>query len=323
VTVLFTKEATLPAKYPPFADDGGPQKRGAIVICMVGLECHMDPFLTSAAGVRIPRILYGTAWKKGDTERLVTTALREGFRGIDTACQPRHYLEAGVGAGIAAALGSGMQRADLYLQTKFTPVSGQDPVRIPYDPSAPLPQQVAQSFAVSLRNLRTDGLDCLILHSPLPTLQQTLTVWRAMEELVDGGGVRQLGISNCYELERLETLHRAARIKPAVLQNRFYAETGYDRDVRALCATERIIYQSFWTLSANPQILEHPAMTALARRLERTPAQILFRYLVECGAVPLTGTRSQVHMREDLAIFAFELGEEDRHTVGGLLQDHS
>ena len=280
----------------------------------------MHAFVTSAAGVRIPKLLYGTAWKKGDTERLVAMALREGFRAIDTACQPRHYNEPGVGAGMAAAFGANLRRADLYLQTKFTPASGQDPARMPYDPSAPLCEQVTQSFAASLRNLRTEYLDSLVLHSPLTTLRETLEVWRVMESLVGGGGVRQLGISNCYRLDQLATLHRSVRIKPAVLQNRFYAETGYDRELRGFCARERILYQSFWTLTANPQILEHPAMTSIARSRGRTPAQILFRYLVECGVVPLTGTRSQLHMREDLAIFEFDLSDEDRWTVDGLLR---
>src|ERR1700738_883946 len=121
----------------------------------------------------MPQILYGTAWKKSDTEHLVATAIREGFRGLDTACQPKHYEEAAVGAGIAAALADGLTRDDLYLQTKFTPLSGQDPLRIPYSPSAPTPRQVAQSCEFSLHNLRTDRIDCLVLHSPLPTSWQT------------------------------------------------------------------------------------------------------------------------------------------------------
>jgi diketogulonate reductase-like aldo/keto reductase len=280
----------------------------------------MDPFLSSAAGVRMPRMLYGTAWKKGDTERLVAIALREGFRGIDTACQPRHYDEAGVGAGVADALQSGLDRAEIYIQTKFTPVSGQDPARIPYDASAPLPEQVPQSFTASLRNLRTDYLDCLVLHSPLTTTRETLQAWHAMESLVDGGGVRQLGISNCYSPDLLQALYRSARIKPAVVQNRFYAETGYDRELRDLCAKEHIIYQSFWTLTANPQILEHPAMASIALQHRRTPAQILFRHLIECGVVPLTGTRSRTHMHEDLEVLNFELSAADRETMDTLLR---
>jgi diketogulonate reductase-like aldo/keto reductase len=263
-----------------------------------------------------PRIIYGTAWKKAETERLVGAAIRQGFRGIDTACQPKHYDEAGVGKGIAAV--RGLTRADLYLQTKFTPASGQDPARIPYDPTAPLSDQVAQSFEASLGNLQTSYLDCLILHSPLaPT--QTLEVWRAMESIVEAGGVRRLGISNFYRLDDLKALYDSARIKPRVLQNRFHAETGYDRELRNYCRDARIVYQSFWTLTANPHLLAHPAIAGMAKSHGRTAAQILFRYLTQSGVVPLTGTRSEAHMREDLNIFEFELLERELEALDSLL----
>jgi diketogulonate reductase-like aldo/keto reductase len=272
-------------------------------------------FITSITGVRIPRLIYGTAWKKTHTQRLVQMAIQKGFRGIDTACQPKHYDEAGVGAGITACLGPGLARRDLYLQTKFTPLSGQDPRQIPYDPRASLPEQVAQSFAASLRNLQTEYLDCLILHSPLPTAEGTLAAWHALESLVDAGGVRQLGVSNCHTLADIEHLWRYSRIKPAVVQNRFHAETGYDREIRAFCSQQKIVHQSFWTLTANPHILAHATITALASTHKRTPPQILFRYLSQTGVVPLTGTRSETHMREDLTIFEFELTAAERRAV--------
>jgi diketogulonate reductase-like aldo/keto reductase len=275
--------------------------------------------MASAANTPIPRIIYGTAWKKAQTQHWVSTAIRHGFRGIDTACQPKHYDEAGVGAGVAACLNPQLTRAELYLQTKFTAVSGQDPARIPYDAHAPLPAQVAQSCAASLRNLQTDYLDCLILHSPFADAEHTVAAWHAMESLVAGGTVRQLGISNCYELDELVALYDAARIKPAVLQNRFYADTGYDRGIRAFCGRQRIVYQSFWTLTANPQLLAHAAITDLASRYRRTPAQILFRYLTQSGVVPLTGTCSEAHMREDLAVFDFELAQRDFAAVDAML----
>jgi diketogulonate reductase-like aldo/keto reductase len=264
-------------------------------------------WLTSAAGIQIPKLLYGTAWKKSATERLVATAIAQGFRGIDTACQPKHYDEAGVGAGVAAALGGDLARADLYLQTKFTPLSGQDPERIPYDSQAPIAQQVAQSVAVSLHNLRTDYIDCLVLHSPLPAVKQTQEAWQAMEAWVDSGKVGQLGISNCYQLLQLEALYDGARIKPAVIQNRFFADTHYDRNIRAYCRRQHIIYQSFWTLTANPKVLASPTVTALAGKYQRTAPQILFRYLTQIDAVPLTGTSSELHMQQDLAIFEIQL----------------
>lgn len=280
----------------------------------------MDAFVTSTADVRMPRILYGTAWKKDDTESLVRTALLQGFRGIDTACQPKHYHEPGVGAGVASFLASNgrLARGDLYLQTKFTSLSGQDPARVPYDPKASLAEQVRQSFEVSLRNLGTDYLDCLVLHSPLPQARQTREVWQAMESLVDARGVRQLGISNCYRLEQLEELYDSARFKPAVVQNRFYADTGYDRVIRGFCRQHGIVYQSFWTLTANPRVLAHRIVRELALRHGRTSAQILFRYLIQNDIVPLTGTRSESHMREDLGIFEFELLDVEREAMDGL-----
>jgi diketogulonate reductase-like aldo/keto reductase len=267
---------------------------------------------------RHPRIIYGTAWKKAATAALVELALRQGFRGIDTACQPKHYHEAGVGEGVAACLSDQLTRADLYLQTKFTPISGQDPARVPYDRNATLSEQVRQSFAVSLENLQTSYVDCLVLHSPLSNAAQTLEVWRAMESLVESGSVRQIGISNCYALEALQALHRAAQIKPRVVQNRFTDATGYDREIRAFCKANEITYQSFWTLTANPQVLAHPVVMSLASRYARTPAQILFRYLTQIGVVPLTGTRSEAHMREDLGIFEFELANAERAEMEAL-----
>ncbi|MGR9108581.1 MAG: aldo/keto reductase, partial [Gammaproteobacteria bacterium] len=185
-------------------------------------------FTRSASGLSVPKILYGTAWKKQRTAALVEQALSLGFRGVDTAGQPKHYDEAGVGKGLAACFARGLKRDEIYLQTKFTPVEGQDPERIPYDPQANLSEQVSQSFANSLKNLGTEFLDCLILHSPLAEEKDLMEVWQAMERLFDAGLVKQLGISNCYRLPVLESLYRKARIKPAVLQNRFYANTGYD-----------------------------------------------------------------------------------------------
>lgn len=279
----------------------------------------MHALIISNAKVGVPRIIYGTAWKKAATERLVSLAMQCGFRGIDTACQPKHYDEAGVGAGVAASLKQGLSRADLYLQTKFTSLSGQDPNRIPYDSKAPLTDQIAQSVAASLKNLQTDYLDCVLLHSPMPTMTQTQAVWRTLETFVDLKQIRQLGISNCYDLTDLKRLYETARIKPAVIQNRFYAETSYDREVRAYCDQNQIIYQSFWTLSANPHLLSHKTITGLASTHNKTAAQILFRYLIQSGVVPLTGTKSEIHMRDDLGTFDFELSDDEQRAIEKLL----
>ena len=275
--------------------------------------------IAPTGGVALPRILYGTAWKKGETARLVAAALREGFRGIDTACQPKHYDEAGVGEGVAACLDGGLERADLYLQSKFSPLDAHDPARIPYDPRAPIAEQVAQSFARSLENLRSSYLDGLVLHSPLRRAEQTLEAWRAMEAIVGDSGARRIGISNCYSLELLQSLHAAANVKPAIVQNRFYRDSGYDARIREFCRGHGIVYQSFWTLTANPHLLRARALRAAAERHAGTPEQVLFRYLTQQDVVPLTGTSSVAHMREDLAIFEFTLSDDEQSSITTLL----
>jgi diketogulonate reductase-like aldo/keto reductase len=259
----------------------------------------------------MPGLLYGTAWKKERTAALVERALSAGFRGIDTACQPKHYDEAGVGTGMAAALRRGLTREELFVQTKFTPIGGQDPRRLPYDPRASLPEQVRQSCRASLANLQTSYLDCLLIHSPLETAARTLEVWRELEALVERGLVRALGISNCYELALLQALYAAARVKPLVVQNRFYAQTGYDRGIRVFCRAHGMVYQSFWTLTANREALAEARLQQLAQRYGVTPAQLFFRALTQIGIVPLTGTTSDEHLRQDLAIFEFELAPAD------------
>ena len=278
-----------------------------------------DCYWIAHSGVCIPRIVYGTAWKQDRTAALVEQALALGFRGLDTAGQPKHYNEAGVGQGMARALMSGLSRQAVFLQTKFTPLDGQNPQRLPYDPKASLPEQVAQSFAQSLRNLQTDYLDSLVLHSPLPNPKDLLAVWKAMEHIVETGGARQIGISNCYQPDLLEDLYQRARIKPAVVQNRFYAQTGHDRDLRDICRRRGILYQGFWTLTANPAILAHATVHTLAQRYQRTSAQIFYRYLTQSGIIPLIGTTSTIHMQEDVAIFDFELSVSECECVSGLL----
>ncbi|OSM07224.1 aldo/keto reductase family protein [Magnetofaba australis] len=275
---------------------------------------------TTHANVALPPMVYGTAWKKERTAALVEQALRAGFRGIDTACQPKHYYESGVGDGIAAAIQAGVcARSDLYIQSKFTPLRGQDPANVPYDPNAPLTEQVTQSFAVSLKNLRVEQLDGLVLHSPLATETEFTEVWRALEGIHADGGARQLGISNCYDVNVFKWLWANAQVKPAILQNRFYDKSGYDVELRAFCREHGVTYQSFWTLTANPHILQHKSVVALAQEMGCAPAQILFRWLNQSGAVPLTGTTSPQHMAEDLAFTEFELTAEQMTQIAGVI----
>src|SRR5438270_9337054 len=146
-----------------------------------------------------PDFLYGTAWKEDRTAALTEMALRMGFRGIDTANQRKHYFEAAVGQGLAAAYRDGIvSRPELFLQTKFTYQEGQDH-RLPFDPRAPLAMQVAQSLASSLNHLGTDYVDSYVLHGPLSGYEWTdedNEVWSAMVRERAAGRTRSVGVSN-------------------------------------------------------------------------------------------------------------------------------
>jgi diketogulonate reductase-like aldo/keto reductase len=274
----------------------------------------------SVAGVQVPSFVYGTAWKEEDTERLVGLALEAGFRGIDTANQRRHYHEAGVGAALARAFGSGLVRRDeLFLQTKFTSVDGQDH-RLPYDAKADRGTQVRQSFASSLEHLQVEALDSYVLHGPSRRFglgPADLEVWQAMEELHAAGKTRFLGVSN-VGLDQLEELCARASTPPAFVQNRCFARLGWDREVRALCRERGIVYQGFSLLTANGAELRHPAFARVVARLGRTPAQVVFRFALQAGMQPLTGTTDPGHMREDLQVYDFELTPEEARLIEGI-----
>ncbi|MDP9269097.1 MAG: aldo/keto reductase [Acidobacteriota bacterium] len=252
---------------------------------------------------RLPDFLYGTAWKEERTAALTGLALRTGFRGIDTANQRRHYVEAGVGEALAKAYREGVvTRSELFLQTKFTCQAGQDH-RLPYDSAAPLPLQVAQSMASSLAHLGTDYVDSYVLHGPSSWPDWSpadAAVWEAMVQQRAAGHTRRLGVSN-ISLRQLEQLIARHPEAPAFVQNRCFARLGWDREVRHLCENKGIVYQGFSLLTANPEVLGHPLVTGLATRAGATPAQIVFAFAHAIGILPLTGTTNDLHMREDLA----------------------
>ena len=264
-------------------------------------------------GVGVPGFLYGTAWKEERTAEVVRRALQAGFRGIDTANQRRHYVEAAVGEAVAAALDAGeLTRAELFLQTKFTFAEGQDH-RLPYDPSADVATQVHQSFERSLQHLQTPYVDALILHGPSRSRGLTdddWKAWSAMESLKRGGNASLIGVSN-VSLEQLKSLVEGATVKPALVQNRCFARAGWDLSIRELCEANAIAYQGFSLLTANARELSEPSIVALARRKGCTLPQLVFRFAAQVGIIPLTGTTSDIHMKEDLAASDLTLSEDE------------
>ena len=186
--------------------------------------------ITAHNGVPIPNFMYGTAWKNEDTDRYVQAAVHAGFRAIDTANQLIHYHEAQVGEALLALAKQGVTRDQLFIQTKFTPVSGQDH-RTPYDPTAPVGEQVAQSFESSLEHLHTDFIDSYVLHGPYGRWELEQKDWGRL------GGARTpvpgefesklIGVSNVQALQ-LQLLCELANVKtPWSSRTVCYAALGW------------------------------------------------------------------------------------------------
>lgn len=276
--------------------------------------------LTAYNNVSIPSFMYGTAWKKEATSRLVQVAVASGFKAIDTANQLIHYQEALVGEALQTLAKQGITRESLFLQTKFTPANGQDH-RTPYDPSADFTTQVRQSFESSLTHLHTDHIDSYVLHGPYQRWglgKADWEVWAAIEELYESGKAKMIGISN-ITADQLRELCAKGRHKPMVVQNRCYAALGWDQEVREICSTHGIIYQGFSLLTANREVLADPEVRAIAARLGTGVAQVIFRFAMQIGMLPLTGTTNPQHMKDDLQAGQLTLSQEDmRHieTVG-------
>lgn len=264
-------------------------------------------------GVKVPRFLYGTAWKENKTQQLTELALKQGFRGIDTANQRRHYHEAAVGKAIAASISSGLvRREDLFLQTKYTFRRGQDH-HLPYDPDAPIATQVEQSLVSSLGHLGTNVIDSYLLHGPTTShglAAPDWEAWRAMEAIHDSGRVRLLGVSNVTP-EQLQSLCEEARVRPRFVQNRCYASRGWDRGIREFCAANGLVYQGFSLLAASE-------LVEIAKRHGRSVAQIIFRFALQVGMIALTGTTNADHMRADLGVFDFRLEDDEVERIGRL-----
>lgn len=272
--------------------------------------------LTAYNKVAIPSFMYGTAWKKEATTSLILQAVAAGFTAIDTANQLVHYDEARVGEALLTLTKQGVARDKLFLQTKFTSVSGQDQ-RTPYDASAELTTQVKQSFDSSLAHLHTDYLDSYVLHGPYyrrGLAAEDWEVWAAIEAQYDAGNTKMIGVSN-VSAEQLTLLCAKAKHKPMVVQNRCYAALGWDKDVREVCRANGLIYQGFSLLTANREVFAEPDVRAMAANYQTGLAQIVFRFAQQIGMLPLTGTTNQQHMKEDLQSDRFTLTPEELQRI--------
>ena len=267
----------------------------------------------------IPSFIYGTAWKKEATAHLVLQAISAGFVAIDTANQIKHYDESLVGEALLSLFNQGIKRETLFLQTKFTPVNGQDH-RTPYNASDNITTQVEQSFNSSLKHLHTNYIDSYLLHGPYSgngLIEEDWEAWKAIEGIYKSGKTKMIGVSN-VNAEQLSLLCDRATIKPMTVQNRCYSSMGWDKEVRKICRDHNIVYQGFSLLTANQHTLMHPKIRAIANRLNTGPEQVIFRFAKQIGILPLTGTTNRQHMEEDLKSENLEISMDETELIGTL-----
>lgn len=266
---------------------------------------------------QVPPFLYGTAWKEERTESLVRMALENGFRGIDTANQRKHYFEEAVGLALKRAVAEGLTSWDeLFIQTKFTHLGGQDH-RLPYDPSSSLSEQVRQSWKSSLEHLQK--IDSLVLHGPTRRTglgPDDIEAWEEMVRIHREGEVAHLGLSNVSAEQVTEFC--ALGTTPHFVQNRCYARLGWDAQVREVCRKHGITYQGFSLLTANIRELDRPQVVEIAKRRGWSLAQLVFCFSRQVGMLPLTGTSNAEHMRQDLAILDQVLEAEEFALIASL-----
>jgi diketogulonate reductase-like aldo/keto reductase len=135
-------------------------------------------------------------------------------------------------------------------------------------------------------------------------------VWAAMEELYRSGKTKMIGISNVAAAQ-LAQLCEQANVRPMMVQNRCFAALAWDKEIREICQEHGIIYQGFSLLTANREVLVDPEIRTIAQRVGAGPAQVIFRFAMQVGMLPLTGTTSQQHMKDDLAADRFSLTAEE------------
>ncbi|RSL74655.1 hypothetical protein CEP53_000099 [Fusarium sp. AF-6] len=256
----------------------------------------------------VPPLVYGTAEKTDQS--LILSALKSGYRALDCACQPHLYHERVVGQAIASALspasqeGLGLHRKDLFIQTKFTTPAGHKPGLAPYIKEDRPEVKVRKSLDMSLTRLGVNYVDCLLLHGPMPTLEETLEIWSGMESVCDR--VLSLGLSN-VSLEQLEAVYTHATIKPAIVQNRFWHHNHFDSAVRSFCIERNIVYQAFWVLTGNPQLLDSNFVGWFADKVGATREDALFNLVLSLGqdgaqVSVLNGTTNPARMARSLEV---------------------
>ena len=257
------------------------------------------PTLTLHNGVEIPHLGLGTAGPGDDeTRRRVRDALELGYRLIDTAA--RYGNEVGVGQGIAD---SGIPREEVFVGTKLRGADhGYEATR--------------QALDASLGRLGLDYVDLYLIHWPLPRLDRYAESWRAMEELLAEGKIRSIGVSN-FLPEHLDRLAADSGTVPAVNQIELHPRLP-QREQRADNARRGIVIQSWSPLERAGTLVDEPVLATIGSRYGKTPVQVILRWHVQLGLVPIPKSGNVDRLRQNLQVFDFELTDDDLAQIAAL-----
>ena len=251
-------------------------------------------------GQSIPQFGFGVFQvKPADTAEAVSTALQAGYRHIDTA--EGYGNEREVGEAISK---SGLDRADVFVTSKL-------------GNGAHLPDDARRAFAGTLDALGFDYIDLFLIHWPLPTRYDGdfVSTWRTLEEFYRDGRARSIGVSN-FQPHHIRRLHAEAEIPPAVNQIEVHPYLTQD-DVRGFCAEHQIAIEG-WSPIAQGDVLEDPTIKEIAERAGKTPAQVVLRWHIERGDIIFPKSVTPARVRENFAIFDFELSGEDVEAISAL-----
>ncbi len=253
-------------------------------------------------GVEMPRTGFGVfrLQENGPVEKAVVNAIKNGYRMIDTAYE--YHNEAGVGRGIKL---SGLPRDQIFITSKV----GNDQQGY---------QSTKEAFYQTLKDLQTDYLDLYLIHWPRG--KKSLETWEAMEELYEQGLIRAIGVSN-FKVHHLEYLLSNSKIVPAVNQVEFHP-LHWSSELHTYCR-DKGIQTVAWSPLMTGKAIQLPLIKKIARKYQRTPAQIVLRWIYQKDVVTIPKSNNSKRIIENIDVFDFLLTDDDLAAIDALNNNES